>query len=86
MSQDWRQHVSTEERSSEDYFTVTPSDVTNFVKPVRGVQVGVGGVVQMVRPDGVVVPWTVPSGVIIPAIAIRVNATGTTASLMVGCP
>lgn len=65
-------------------FAVTPSDATDFTTPSRYFQVGVAGTVAVVRMDGTVVSYTVPAGGYIFSVAKRVNATGTTASSIVG--
>ena len=66
---------------------VTPHDSTDLTRATRGLYVGVGGDITAVFVDD---PATgilftdVPSGVILPLRLLRVNATGTTATNMVG--
>jgi hypothetical protein len=68
-----------------DHFAITPSDSTNFNAYARGIYVGVGGDVVVVSPAGNAVTYkNVPTGAILPVIAIRVNSTSTTATNMVG--
>lgn len=72
---------------SEQPFSITPSDSVNFSIRARGIYVGTSGNVVVVSPGGGTVTFSnVPAGYIIPAFAIRVNATSTTASDMVGMP
>lgn len=65
------------------YVAVTPSDTVNFPLGVaRSLYVGVGGTVQAVPVSGgpAVQFSNVPSGATLLIEALRVNATGTTAS------
>lgn len=66
------------------YATVTPSDTVNFANgPCRAIYVGGGGDVAAVRPDGVAVVFSnLAPGYPFPIVAIRINATGTTATLI----
>jgi hypothetical protein len=60
----------------------TASDSTNFTgSPSRGIYVGTGGTVVLVDTDGTTctVP-NVPSGIVLPVVAKRINATTTTAT------
>jgi hypothetical protein len=73
--------------SAGSFFAVTPSDVVggNFTTPARGLYVGVAGNVSVVPAVGAAVTFVgVPAGYILPVEAIRVNATGTTATSIVG--
>lgn len=68
-----------------DHFAITPSDSTNFNVYARGIYVGVGGDVVVVSPGGNAVTYkNVPTGAILPVVALRVNSTNTTATNMVG--
>ena len=64
---------------------VVPSDVTNFTRGVcQGIYVGGAGNMTAVMEDGTVATFTAVSvGSILPIRAVRVNATLTTATLMV---
>jgi hypothetical protein len=68
------------------HFVITPGDTSASNFPTDAtVFVGVGGDVALVNaPDGVAVYKNVPSGTTLPASGIRVNATGTTATNMIG--
>ena len=67
------------------FFAITPSDTVPFSRAVRAVYVGGDGNMVLVSPDGVAVTFTgVKAGSVIPANAIRVNATSTTATGLVG--
>lgn len=74
------------EAAWDEYFAITPHDTTNLSSSTKGgVYVGGTGAVVAVRPDGTTVTFTsVPAGSILPAEVIRVNATGTTATSLVG--
>jgi len=66
------------------YETITPHASTNFTSgECEGIWVGGAGIVQVVRADGTVVPFTCAAGSVLPVRAIRVNAASTTATLMV---
>lgn len=61
---------------------ITPSDSVN--SPCRGVYVGGAGNVALVGDDNVAVTFTaVPVGTFLPCAARRVNATNTTATLLI---
>lgn len=67
------------------HFAITPSDTVNFAFPVRGVYVGGTGDVVVVDRNGTAVTYkAVPTGQVLPIMASRVNATGTTATYLVG--
>lgn len=71
--------------SSRDYFAITPHNSTNFTFKCRSIRVGVGGDVVAVREDGTAVTFVgCFAGEVLPIVAIRVNATGTTATNLVG--
>ena len=69
----------------EGAFAIVPSDTVNFdVKP-RAIYVGGAGNITLLTLNNEVVLFTaVPVGAILPVRAARVNATATTATLMVG--
>lgn len=70
---------------SDSPFAITPSDATNYLNAIaRRIYVGGAGIVQLVTLSGAVVPFTVPAGAYIDCVSMRVNATGTTATLLVG--
>jgi hypothetical protein len=63
---------------------VTPSDTVNLPAGCRGIYVGGAGNVALVGDDNVAVTFTAtPVGTFIPCGARRVNATNTTATLLV---
>lgn len=67
-------------------FAVTPSDTTVLTQPTRGVWVGVGGNVAVLM-NGDTVPVTllgVPAGTMLNISVVKVMATGTTASSIIG--
>ena len=66
------------------YAPITKSDTANFPDGAcDAIYVGTAGVVVVVRPDGVAVPFTAVAGSILPVRAIRVNDTDTVPTLMV---
>jgi hypothetical protein len=68
-----------------EHFAITPHDSNNFTYLTRGIYVGVTGNVTVVTASGAAVLYTaVPAGITLPIIAKRVNATGTTATGLVG--
>jgi hypothetical protein len=70
---------------SDTPFAITPSDTVNHAGAVaRRIYVGGAGVVQLVTLSGAVVAFTAAAGTYIDCVSTRVNATGTTATLMVG--
>lgn len=70
---------------SRDFFAITPSDTVNFTFTARALRVGVAGDVVAVREDGTAVKFVnCYAGEVLPIVAIRVNATNTTATDLVG--
>lgn len=70
---------------SRDFFAITPSDTVNFTFTARSIRVGGGGDVVAVREDGTAVTFkNCYAGEILSIVAIRVNATNTTATQLVG--
>lgn len=68
-----------------DAFAITPSDTVGFTASARGVYVGVGGTVIVRTPRNTVITFlNVPQGAVLPVECTRVNATGTTATNLVG--
>lgn len=65
--------------------TITPSDTDDLVSPAVGLYVGGAGNVTGVMESGDVVTFTaVPVGTTLPFVFKRINATLTTATLMIG--
>jgi hypothetical protein len=68
-----------------DCFAITPADGTNFTPyEARSIYCGGGGTVTIVTPAGSVVQWTVQPGSYINCRARGVNATGTSATGLIG--
>lgn len=65
-------------------FAVTPHNSTNFAKRARALYVGAGGNIVVVTGGAAVTFVNVPQGTILPVECTRVNATGTTATSIVG--
>lgn len=77
--------ANTNDAPATDYFTVTPSDTTNFTTAARALYVGSGGTIAAVNQAGTVVNFEgVPTGAVLPVVTIRVNSTNTTAASIVG--
>lgn len=67
-----------------DYAAITTSDTTNFNVYTRAIYVGVGGDVVAVNSHNVATTFkNVPTGAILPIMALRVNTTSTTATNLV---
>ncbi len=69
------------------YLTVTKSDTVN-VEQINGhwptaLQCGEAGIVQVVREDGRIVPFTVAAGQVLPVTFKRVNSGSTAGTLFV---
>lgn len=70
---------------AKEAIAITPSDTVNITFPVRAIYIGVTGNVTVLTWEQSVVTFTaVPAGVFIPIGCLRVNATGTTATNIVG--
>ena len=68
-----------------DGFDITPSDTVNFSTTAFAVFVGGAGNVTLVTPKGTVLTYTaIAAGTMLPVKAVRVNATLTTATLLIG--
>ena len=66
-------------------FAITPRDTVNLTQLPRAIYVGSTGDVVIVNSDGTTCTWAgCPTGFLIPCAAIRVNATNTHASSLVG--
>lgn len=72
--------------SATDAFAITPSDTVNYAAgTARKFYVGGAGNVAIVTPQGnVVVLTAVTVGAVYEIASIRVNATGTTATSLIG--
>jgi hypothetical protein len=68
-----------------DCFAITASDTAPFPATARAIYVGGAGNVTVVTANTSVVTFVaVPVGFILPVQCVRVNATGTTATNLVG--
>ena len=66
-------------------FDITPSDTLNVAQPCEAIYVGGAGNVSILTAFGETCVFTAPPiGTVIPIKAKRVNATGTTATLLKG--
>lgn len=67
-----------------DYATVTPHDSNDLGQPCRALWIGAAGDVTAVTLSGAAVQFKgLSAGQLLPVIARRVNATGTTATSLV---
>lgn len=68
---------------SPEFVAVVPSNTVDLTKPCRGLYVGGAGdimAVPLAAPGTAVLFKAVPAGTVLPIVATRVNATGTTAT------
>lgn len=66
-------------------FDITPHDTDMLASPAYGIYVGVSGNIAVTHEDGSEVVYTgVAGGMWFPVVAIRVKATGTTATGLKG--
>ena len=74
--------LSSQRDPAENYATYTASDSADFAGGnSRQIIVCVGGIVQLVKPDGTVVATpSLPDGTVLNVVAKRINATSTGAS------
>lgn len=67
-----------------NYYAITKSDTVDFPQGLcRGIYVGGAGIVVAIDAEGNACPFTAVAGGFLPIRAIRVNATTTSATLMV---
>jgi hypothetical protein len=77
--------AGTHARVASDCFSVTPSNTVLFGYEIAGIYVGGAGNITVIKRNGLTVLFTaVPQGSILPVCCVGVNATGTTATLLVG--
>jgi hypothetical protein len=70
---------------SEDFYAITPSDSVALATAIRGIYVGGAGDVSVQNAAGTAVVFkAVPVGSVLPVSTTRVNATLTTATLLIG--
>lgn len=66
-------------------FAITPDDTNDISEPPRGLYTGTGGTIALIALSGASVTFSeVPAGIVLPLRVIRVLATGTTATALVG--
>jgi len=66
-------------------FDIIPNDVVDLLEVTRALYVGIAGDVRVTFVSGATVTFgNVNAGTILPVRAVRVHATGTTASSLVG--
>ena len=77
--------AGTTSASAPNVATITPNDAVDLTTPCRGIYVGTTGDISVNGAESgtAVVFKSVPAGVILPVIASRVLAAGTTASNLV---
>jgi hypothetical protein len=67
------------------YFPIQPSDTAHYSSELRGIYVGTGGDITILRRQGATQLFkNVPAGRFLPVVCYGVKATGTTASNLVG--
>lgn len=68
-----------------DGFAITPDDATDLVETTRALFVGSAGDIALVLASGAALTFAnVASGTLLPLRARRIEATGTTASAIIG--
>ena len=73
------------ESPCEHAFDITPNDSTDLAYVTRGIWVGTGGNLKVITKGGETVTFTnIPNGTLKEGRYVRVLATGTTASGLVG--
>lgn len=65
-----------------NHFTISPSDTVNLAVRPRCIYCVSAGTAVLVDSDGVALSYTLVSGQVLPFSPVRVNATGTTATLI----
>lgn len=80
MADEWATQSTGISGPARNAAAVTPNDSTDLASSCRALYVGTGGTVSVVMGGGQTVSFTAPDGSVLPIIASRVNATGTTAS------
>jgi len=82
---DFKNFSTSPDSPSVDQITITPTDGVDLSKPVRSLYIGGAGNVTLVSPYGTTTTFVgLGAGTILPVSAVRVNATGTTATSLVG--
>lgn len=72
-------------RSAEGVFAITPHDADYLGEAAQAIYVGGAGDISLTAEDhSEAIFSAVPVGTILPVRAIRVKATGTTATLLIG--
>lgn len=81
MSDQFEQHGQGLNSPAKNAVAVTPDDSTDLAVVSRGLYIGVGGDVAVIMAGGQTVTFAgVSGGSILPIRAIRIKATGTTAT------
>ena len=78
-----KQRYSTVASFPRRHITLTPSDTVNFKQRMVVMAGGIGNIVA-IDEDGTAITYAVVVGDILPLICMRVNATNTTATPLIG--
>jgi len=82
---DFKNFSTSPDSPSVDQVSITPNDGADLLSPVSSLYVGVSGNVTLVGAKGNTVTFVgVPGGTILPVAVVRVLATGTTATNLIG--
>lgn len=86
MANEYANTVTGLDSPAKSFFAITPHDSSNFTNDARGIYVGTGGNISILPVDGgsAVTFSNVPGGTVLPVMARRINATGTSASNLIG--
>lgn len=71
------------EEFPQQHRTITPSDAANLARPMV-IYCGSDGAISITDAAGVTVVYTLTAGQIAPVLAVKVNATGTTSTQVIG--
>jgi hypothetical protein len=75
-------HSSKLESPGAQHFTIAPSDTVFLATPTRAIYVNAAGTAVLEDRNGNAISYNLAAGQIVPFRAVRVRATGTTASLI----
>ena len=84
MTDTFQSFTSSLESPAEHHFSVIPSDTTDIAVRPRALRIGGAGMIVLRDRKGIDVSYVVQAGEILPVRALRVLATGTTATDIVG--
>ncbi|MBV7407493.1 hypothetical protein [Maritimibacter sp. DP1N21-5] len=84
MADDFHKHFKSLESPPDAAFDIVPSDTEDLDRVPRAINVATSGRLRVTMGDGSIVTLTVVAGMAFPLRPVRVWATGTTATQIVG--